>query len=357
MEQFLAEDISDFTSYKYMVWARKYSRPVSATWEITNACNLSCKYCGLDSGRPLEDELSIEEACELIDNISEAGTASLMILGGEPTVRRDLPYIVEYASLFMSTGINTNGILLDKDYARRLEGAGLHEVKVSIDGPQTHDLTRGEGSYGKALAAIGACKDAGISSVVIETTVSQLNYGELPDIVELASELDTALVVNEFIPFGRAQGMPGLALSREQRKGMQRYLLDLQKQGGKISFENRYIISEDRDLMEMCVSPLSREANVGCCAGIFAYGIRPNGKVLPCPCLRIEVGDLRNERLSEIWVNSDVLRILRNRDLGGKCGRCEYRFICGGCRGRTYVATGDFMAEDPWCWYEPQLRG
>ena len=121
--------------------------------------------------------------------------------------------------------------------------------------------------------------------------------------------------------------------------------------------DSRYIISEDAALLRRVADPFCDAVSVGCNAGILAYGITPDGKVLPCPTLRLAVGDLRERPLRDIWRDSEVLRKLRGRELKGKCGRCELRYVCGGCRGRTYVFTRDVLAEDPLCWYEPSLGG
>ncbi|MDF2955290.1 MAG: Radical SAM superfamily maturase [Candidatus Alkanophagales archaeon MCA70_species_2] len=356
-DEFDIEDILDFTHHKFQKWAR-HSVPFSAAWEVTNACNLRCKYCGLSSGNALSNELSLEEAFDVIEDISQAGTHSLMLLGGEPLVRSDVLEIAGYASLFMSVGINTNGLLLDEEFANKLKTAGINQVKVSLDGPKSHDVMRGTGTYEKALRALKACKNAGIFTI-IEMTVSRLNYNEVPAVVNLAMRLGAAVVVNEFIPFGRGEKYPELMLSREERKRMQEFLLERKKLYGewRIAFEDRYIISEDAALLKMVADPFCNAVNVGCNAGIFAYGITPDGKVLPCPTLRLTVGDLRERSLKDIWKDSEALKTLRSRELKGKCGRCELRYVCGGCRGRTYAFTNDILAEDPLCWYEPALGG
>jgi len=356
-DEFDVEDILDFTHHKFRKWVRR-SVPFSAAWEVTNACNLRCKYCGLSSGEALSNELSLEEAFDVIEDISQAGTQSLMLLGGEPLVRSDIFEIISYASLFMSVGINTNGLLLDEELAKKLKAAGVSQVKVSLDGPKSHDVMRGAGTYEKALRALKACRNAGIFAI-IEMTVSRLNYNEVPTVVDLAMGLGAAVVVNEFIPFGRGERYPELMLNKDERRRMQEFLLEKKRTYGewRVAFEDRYIISEDVALLKMIADPFCSAVNVGCNAGIFAYGITPDGKVLPCPTLRLVVGDLRERSLKDIWEDSETLKKLRSRELKGKCGRCELRYVCGGCRGRTYAFTGDILAEDPLCWYEPSLGG
>jgi radical SAM protein with 4Fe4S-binding SPASM domain len=96
----------------------------------------------------------------------------------------------------------------------------------------------------------------------------------------------------------------------------------------------------------------------GCPAGTHYVGIRPNGDVTPCPYLPVYGGNLREASFREIWERSEAFTTIRARNgLGGRCGACEFSGVCGGCRARAYGATGDYMAEDPWCVYEPGAHG
>ncbi|MHC1566519.1 MAG: radical SAM protein [Candidatus Syntropharchaeia archaeon] len=357
IKNFAPEDILDFTQDKYNRIVRRISKPVFATFEITNACNLRCAHCGINSGVSLKDELNTEDACRMIDQLCDAGTKFLMFIGGEPLFRKDFLEIAEYASIFLSVGINTNGILLNKEYARKLKDIGIYNVKVSFDG-KSHDALRGKGSYKKALDAIKACLDVGIPYVQIEATISRMNFDELPEMIEMAKDLGVHVFeANEFLPIGRGKNFPDLVLTKEQRKRMYEYLYEKKEE-----IDTPIILSEppykflcfNEQLKEMCFDPFSEEKSIGCGAGIISMGISANGKVMPCPVLRIEVGDLRKTDLRVIWEESEVLRKLRERKLlHGKCGRCEFKFVCGGCRGVAYAETGDFLGEDPRCWYEP----
>lgn len=334
-------------------------RSLFATFQVTAGCNLRCKLCGADSTEPWPDELTTEEVYALIRNLQRAGTTYLSLGGGEPTTRDDLPQIVAYASSRMGVGMVSNGVLLDEEYAEALGRAGLSVIDISLDGStaESNDPQRGQGSFERGLRAIEISLRAGIPVVDLQTTISQLNYPELPRIIRLALDLGVNIVVNQFIPCGRARGRDDLLLTKEQRREMQRFLVEQERLFGKprIKFDRYYIVSEDEKAKRIWANPDKSGLNVGDPFGIYGYAVTANGRVVPT-APEIEVGDLRRDELSEVWAHSDVLGMLRDRErLKGKCGWCEYKFVCGGDRRRTHALTGDPMAEDPLCWYEPSL--
>ena len=94
----------------------------------------------------------------------------------------------------------------------------------------------------------------------------------------------------------------------------------------------------------------------GCLAGSGVCFISHRGEVFPCGYLPVKAGDLKKQSFADVWENSLVFQALRNPDyLGGKCGICEYRVLCLGCRARAYSATDDFLAEEPFCDYQPKV--
>ena len=337
-------------------------------YSITEECDLHCKYCFADSSKRLENELTTDEVYRLLDNIAEAGTRSISIGGGEPTLREDLLDVVRYAARykFMFVALNTHGQYLDKKYVDRLALAGIRQVKVSVDGLQgSHDWNRGDGTFEKCIQALKNCAEAGIPSVIFIATISQLNYEEIPHMVKLAMDLGVDIAMVEFLTLGRGKERKDLVLTKEQTRDMQRYLFEQQSVYGwsRIQFEDRYQIAEDEFSLKVAIDPHRPcgwcEFPSGCITGLWQYCITADGKAVAGDVLvpELEIGDLRKEKLSDVWQNSELLNLLRNRDkLKGKCGRCEYRFVCGGCRRRVYSLTGDIMAEDPNCWYEPMLQ-
>ena len=351
------QNILDTTREKFKKVVQE-SKPLFAWFSLTEECDLRCKYCFADSSKPVESELSTAEALHIIDNIAEAGTQAIVFGGGEPTLRKDLSEIVQHSSRYMSVAINTNGQALDRYYIERLAQAGLSQIKISVDGLQdTHDWNRGKGSFEKAIEGLKAGKVAGIPRVIMIATVSQRNYKEVSGMVKLAMELGVDFSVVEFLPLGRGMQEKGWGLTKDQTRDLQRYLMEARRLYGakRIIFENRYIIAEDEHAQKICIDPNKPvdvfDFCVGCPNGIYQYCINATGKVTAGDITTLEIGDLRKEKLGIIWRDSDVLNLLRDREkLKGKCGDCEYKYICGGCRRRAYTYTGDLMAEDPGCW-------
>ena len=360
---FSPEDILEFTQSKYQTELMRFKEPHFAYWEMTHSCNLRCGHCGLSAGNPKEDELGTDEALALIDNISESDTRYLILLGGEPLIKRDFIDIVGYASKRFHVSVCTNGTLIDKEYAERMRDAGIQMVLLSLDGATSkiHDSLRGDGAFKKAIKGMENAIDAGLQ-VCIMYSVSKKNIHELPDTMKLARDYDiNCFQANDFLPFGRGENMSDQTLTKEQREHMCKYLADRRLNAeppvASLPDDPFWFIKFDGELIESCFDPLSDFTVIGDSAGILSYGIKPNGKVIPFPTLRVNIGDLKEMSLREIWKNSETIRALREREnLKGKCGRCEYKFICGGNRGVAYYYSGDMMAEDPRCWYEPSLN-
>jgi len=357
------QDIHDFTQAKFERNAERFARgPVDVTWEVTNQCNLRCKHCFLpDASHPLPGELSTEEGYALLDNLVEAGVKSLLFSGGEPLTRPDLEQLASYASRRMAVWVQTNGWYLEEK-APLLKELGFQQIQVSLDGAtaSTHDWHRGKGSFDRAVRGIRKCVEMGFTSIGIGATISQKNIGEVPQMIDLALELGVrAFETLSFLPSGRGAAMSDMALTSTQRMELYRYLAQRQQQLESrmvVGSEEPFMYIESKKLLDACAHPTSRAVGVGCGAGLLGCAIKPDGRVYPCVGVTVEIGDLRRERLKDIWRSSGVLQQLRNRrHVKGKCGRCEYKFVCSGCRGAAYAATGDVMGEDPTCWHEPRL--
>ena len=358
---FSPSDILDFTWDKYQRKVSRLNHPVVIAWALTHACDLRCIHCVVEAGEPAEYELSTEEAFMAIDNMAEAGTKHLLIAGGEPLVRKDIFALAEYASKRLSVGINTNGFSLNRSVAQRLKDAGVNQIRISLDGAKskTHNSIRGKDSFERAVEAIETCVSLGFPDVGIEATISLLNYEELPEMIKLASDLGVGVFeAGDMAPVGRAKKLVHLCLSIEQRGEMLRFLAEIQEAIPTliITSELPHIFIVNKKMQNTCIDPYSKKVSLGCGAGIVGAGLTVDGKIVPCPLgLVAEVGDIRRDRLKDVWVNSPLLKKLQSRKVGGKCGRCEYQYACGGCRGAAAIA-GDPMGEDPGCWYEPALK-
>ena len=361
------QDFLNITREKFRKMVRE-AKPLTCWYSITEECDLHCKFCFADSTKPWPDELTTQEIYALLDNIAEAGTQAIVFGGGEPTLREDLVEVMHYAARYknMFVALNTHGQWLDRKYVTRLVNAGVSQVKVSVDGlKESHDWNRGEGTFDKCIQALKNCVDAGIKSVIWIATISQMNYDEIPQMVKMAMDLGVDICMVQLFPGGRWKGKTDLMLTREQVRDWQRYMVEQQNIYGwtRIQFEDRYQICEDCHALKVAADPYRigdfTDTPAGCISGIWQYIINASGKVVIGDIVtpELEIGDLRQEKLSKIWRYSDLANLLRDRDkLKGRCGRCELRFVCGGCRRMAYSLTGDIMAPDPQCWYKPRLE-
>lgn len=340
--------------------------PLIVSYAVTKACNLRCLHCHVEAREALVDELSLGEAMRAIEEMASLGTKALIFSGGEPLLRKD--FILALAEHCVDLGIIpallTNGILLNHKVAVQLKEAGIMAVGIPIDSsnPECHDKLRNvPGTFEKAVHAIKACLDIDLE-VVITTMAMKDNYSDIPKRIELVANLGADQVaVYDLVPVGRGKTVMDQAMDQTQRASLIRYLQHVQE-----TREMVFTMSGGLPLYPEIVSEMHRakgtkpkdlllkqfwvDASVGCHAGIFYFSLRPNGDVYPCTFLPVKVGNIRKQSLTDIWYNSKVLRELRKRSLlKGECGACEYRATCGGCRGRAYACTGDYLETDPVC--------
>jgi radical SAM protein with 4Fe4S-binding SPASM domain len=331
--------------------------PQLVSWNLTRVCNLACGHCYLDAvqrHRKGADELSTEEAVRTVRQIAEAAPGAMVVLtGGEPLLRRDLEDIVaEAAHCKLMPVIGTNGTLLDARRAVVLKASGAVGVGISVDSmlPDFHDRLRGlPGAWERALHGARAAREAGLA-LQLQATLFHENRGELEALADLAEDLG-ALALNLFFLVCTGRGvtqtdMPE-PLYAETLRGIAR--LQVERPGLMIRARCAPYMRRLLSLRAGESTAAYAEWSSACLAGRRYLRITPEGRVTPCPYIPEAVGDLRRERLRDIWDSSVTLRRLRSELPRGKCGDCDYRFSCGGCRARAAVASGDLMAEDPKC--------
>jgi len=347
--------------------------PFMVVWDFTKQCNLRCKHCYANaSNKPAEDELTLEERKEVVDQLDEAGVAAISFSGGEPLANKDFWDVADYAkSKGFYLSIATNGTLITEKVAERLKEVGIRYVEVSLDGPdaKTHDEFRGvKGAFERAVRGIENARDAGISTG-IATTVTHYNMDKLPEIIELARKLrvDRFIVFN-FIPTGRAKDIIEEDLSPEERERLMNYLYDewqkgkmqifstspsyarvsITRRGGKVS-PTHFAEFELPEEFGGAVKALT-EFIGGCGAGRIYCSIEHNGDIQPCVFIPIKVGNVLKDGFVNIWKNNEIMKMLRDRDASDyACNSCSFRYICGGCRARAYAYFGDLKAPDPGC--------
>ena len=343
---------------------RQLSAPLFVIWEITAACNLRCKHCLSDAGKPVPGELNTAEAKRLIDDLETLKVFNINFSGGEPLLRPDIFELLRYAS-GKKIGIDllTNGALITKEVVQRLRDTNIFHVQVSIDGiGKTHDDFRGiPGSFDRAIQGITHLKDADFG-VAISSAVTRHNLEQIPQLIDMAVDLGVSLYKTTlFMPAGRGKGNADqLVLDPQDVKNFTYMMMEKKEEvGDKIVISNEELypwLTEKREKERADILPGEDLAKVGCTAGNSSLYITPEGKITPCPFLRdFTAGDTQKESLREIWENSstfDIFRNIRRGDLKGQCSGCEFLGVScyGGCRASAYAQTGDLYGEDPLCW-------
>lgn len=330
--------------------------PLVVSWNLTGGCNLRCPHCYIGGGQRWPNELSTNEGLQLVDRLAEAGTELLILTGGEPLLREDLPILASHAAgKGMAVVLGTNGTLISREQARALKESGVAAAGISIDSidPARHDAFRGvAGAWQRAVDGVDACLTAGLD-VLIHTTAMKMNSDEIPDLVRFAHDRG-ARAFHLFFLVCTGRGERLTDLTPEEYERLLCCVLDAQDRYPGMLVRARcapYI----RRLAMARGSVLLESA--GCLAGTSYCRITPTGDVTPCPYLPVRVGNVRVDGFQRAWGSSEVLARLRSPRLLGKCGQCSLSQgeepICVGCRARALALTGNILAEDPWCLYEP----
>ena len=385
-------------------------------WEVTKGCNLRCIHCRASATElSSPSDLATRNALGIIDQIAAVSNPILVLSGGEPLYRSDIFQLARYATdKGLRVALATNGTLVTKEVARMIVDAGVRRVSISLDGADalTHDTFRGiPGAFEAAVYGFRNLKALGMS-VQINMTIARHNARQLPQVLELARNLGAdALHTFLLVPVGC-----GVDIAAEQMVPPQEYedmlnwFYDRSLEGGielKATCAPHYFrVVRQRRAAEHPSAQAAAKAHAapeesvpgpnhigptemtmpgatgislrpqaggppaghhtghpdgmnamtkGCLAGTGVCFISHEGEVYPCGYLPAMAGDLKKQSFAEIWRDSEVFLQLRDTDnLKGKCGCCEFRNVCMGCRARAFAASGDFMQEEPFCVYEPR---
>ncbi len=388
------------------------SKPRLVFWEVTKGCNLRCIHCRASATElSSPSDLSTRTALGIIDQIAEAANPILVLSGGEPLYRSDIFQLARYATdKGLRVALATNGTLVTKDVARMIVDSGVKRVSISLDGADglTHDTFRGiSGAFDAAVYGLRNLKSLGMS-VQINMTIARHNARQLPQVLQLAKSLGAdALHTFLLVPVGCGVDIAAEQMvAPEEYEEMLNWFYDQSLEGGielKATCAPHYFrvvrqrrVAERRSAEAAAVThapvqvapdasgigptdmimpggtgislkphgaghpgghPSDMNAMTkGCLAGTGVCFISHEGEVYPCGYLPVIAGDLRKERFVDIWENSTVFTELRDTDnLKGKCGCCEFRNICMGCRARAFAASGDYLDEEPFCVYQPKM--
>lgn len=387
-------------------------KPRLIFWEVTKGCNLRCIHCRATATElSSPTDLPTGRAMDIIKQIADFGNPILVLSGGEPLYRHDIFDLAHYATeRGLRVALATNGTLVTKQVAKRIVESGVKRVSISLDGADslTHDTFRGiPGAFDAAVYGMKNLQEQGMS-VQINMTIAKHNAKQLPAVLNLARNLGAdALHTFLLVPVGC-----GVDIAAEQMVSPQEYeqmlnwFYDQSKTGDielkatcaphyfrvvrqRRAAERREAVAAGTmnygggqpaigpDEMAMPGSnavllkpkghhtghpsghPGDPEMNAmtkGCLAGTGVCFISHEGEVFPCGYLPVLAGDLRRKKFAEIWNDSVVFEQLRDTgNLKGKCGCCEFRNVCMGCRARAFAATGDMLDPEPFCLYEPKM--
>ncbi len=366
-------------------------QPYSISWNLTQRCNLRCAHCYLSAfaAADASQELTTEECRRVMDDIAQVNPNVFLILsGGEPLLRKDLFELAAYAAeKGFTVVLGTNGVLLRERQARLMRQSGIQGASISLDStdPEKHDAFHHHpGAWQGAVRATEALRAEGID-FSIHTGVTSWNVEEIPAMIDLAGSL-RAKVLNFFFLVRTGRGRYLTDITPELYERTLTYLARVQGVGDGQRTIPQEASAFDRQAEPWSVSAgqagpllirakcaphfrriiyaldprsllLRDYAHGGCPAGKHYCRIAPAGDVTPCPYMPVAVGNLRQRAFSAIWQDGAVFHELRDPQLGGRCGICEFSQICGGCRCRAYATSGDYLAEDPACSYQPGRYG
>jgi radical SAM protein with 4Fe4S-binding SPASM domain len=370
-------------------------------WETTTGCNLECIHCRrLDVSRELSKrDLTTEQSLAFIRSLPETGRPILVFSGGEPLMRRDIFELAQAATdIDIPIALATNGTPVNAEIAQKIKDVGFRRVSISFDGPDpaTHDHFRGAGSFDASIAGFKMLRRLGVS-MQINTTVAQHNYRKLDETYKLALDLGAdALHVFMLVPVGCGASLDeSIMLKADEYENALNWIYDRSLEG-KIHLKatcapHYFRVMRQRAKASGAAMPQhahphknmgspaghgqghhehaapsghGAQADMsamtkGCLAGQAVCFVSHTGEVFPCGYLPVSSGNIKEIPFPTIWRDSQVFADLRDdTKLQGKCGLCEYKKVCMGCRARAFAEDHDYLAEEPNCDFVPmRIRG
>jgi radical SAM protein len=342
--------------------------PMLVIWEVSQACDLACVHCRASAqpGRHAQ-ELTTAEGFRLLEEIRSFGNPMMVFTGGDPLKRPDLfDLISRSVELGLRTNVSPSATpLLTEDAIREFQRRGVARMAISLDGANagSHDAFRGvPGTFDRAMLALRLAQQIGLETQ-LQTTVTRRNLAELPQIADLVAAVGGKMWSLFFLVVtGRA--LQGDDLTAEEYEQVFEILYEIAKTAPfdvkttEGMHYRRYVArreqrhGDDGDCGPGTRKMMWRTAGVSDGKGFVFVG--HTGDIYPSGFLPVKAGNVRQDSLVEVYRNSSLFRILRDADQReGKCGICEYRKLCGGSRSRAYALTGNYLAEDPRCVYQP----
>jgi radical SAM protein with 4Fe4S-binding SPASM domain len=327
-----------------------WAAPLVCHLGVTLACNFACNHCYSSSGRRAKNELTLEEIERLVNQLADIGCCKLVLGGGEPFLRKELPEIVAYADARgVDCFVHTNASLVRADVLARLAKTPPAGLAVSMDGADeaSNDRIRGDGAFRKTLQGLALLREHWPHGFNISVTVTPKNADATPELVRFAKEQGArVLLLRPAYPAGEAMSDSALVCDRDTFARA----IDLARPVAK-----KLEVTLD--------APHPHEAGVpdfegfGCVAARVVLGVDPKGNVTPCLNLSkdFDAGNVREKPLGELWRAGKSFVLLRAQQPGPQCSRCKHYDTCrGGCRVRALYAENGLGGTDSWCHFEPR---
>jgi radical SAM protein with 4Fe4S-binding SPASM domain len=339
--------------------------PLLVIWETTQACDLACEHCRASAApRRHSSELTTEEAVRLLETIKEFGNPLMVFTGGDPLKRPDIFALLRRSvALGLRTNISPSATpLLTREAIREFRGCGVARMAISLDGADApmHDEFRGvPGTFDRAMEALEEARRVGLETQ-LQTTVTRRNMHQLDRIAGLAAQVEARMwSVFFLVVTGRAAAEDDLTAEEYEDVFEKLYQISTTASFDVKTTEamhyRRYLARRMREHPEPADPKRAAWRTAGISDGRGFVFISHTGEIYPSGFLPISAGNVRVDSLVHVYRNSPLFLELRDSESRhGKCGICEYRKLCGGSRARAYALTGDYLAPDPRCTYQPQ---
>lgn len=339
-------------------------------WSCTRAYPVKYAY-SLGDGKPLPNQLTTKEARALIEKAAEFGVDNFFITGaawtGEPLMRKDFLFLLKYAAEFkLSPYIKVTGWHFDRTVAKALADSECKAI-VSFAGDKGTDaLLRGKGAFKDSVAAAKLCKEFGVP-FAISVINTKYVVGEVAVLVDLAIDLGAkafhlaSLIPQPICVEDQLRVLGPLEPSPRERENQLNEIYELNTKVGSQILIVPYEMFNNR-LLKTKQPSLELQSMCSMCDNLTKYEwleVLDDGKAYACAPLNLTFGDIRKDSVQEIMdrmrASREIRKLAARGNLKGKCGVCEFKGICGGCRARAYIYSKDNLNEDPMCVYKPKI--
>ncbi|MDR3089887.1 MAG: radical SAM protein [Desulfobulbaceae bacterium] len=347
--------------------------PKWMAWEISRRCNFACVHCRSSSEMVAAEhpDVPLAEAERILDDIAAYASPVVVLSGGEPLLHPDVFAIARHGdALGLRMCLATNGSLVDDGICQDMRRANIKMVSLSLDGahPASHDDFRGQaGAFVGVMRAMELFRRHGIPFLV-NSSFTKRNQTEIPQVYRLVKSLGAvAWYMFMIVPTGRGEEIMDELIPSDVYDEILAWHYQTEKAEHELLMRPtcaphyyrvvRQMAKKEGERFTQRSLRFSTGGSKGCLAGQLICLVDVDGFVLPCSYFPLAAGSIRRQSFREIWETSWIFQQLRDfSQYKGRCGRCEYINVCGGCRARAYAVSGDYLAEEPFCSYQPGLK-